>query len=105
MEVFVYLVRGFLFRMDVSVKPLYYDSVPPCLYMDCQLYDVQQMDRAKSSTVSPFLPRYTVSLVVLSSHIRSAPYAVSSALSSRPSCSVAASTYGLCCSCSVQLPS
>ena len=89
---FLYLVR-FLFRMDVSVKPLYYDSVPPCLYMDCQLYDVQQMDRAKSSTVSPFLPRYTVSLVVLSSHIRSAPYAVSSALSFRPSCSVAASFF------------
>lgn len=87
---FLYLVR-FLFRMDVSVKPLYYDSVPPCLYTDCQLYDVQQMDRAKSSTVSSFLPHYTVSFVVPSSHIRSTPYAVSSALSSRPSCSVAAS--------------
>ena len=86
---FLYLVR-FLFRMDVSVKPLYYDSVPPCLYTDCQLYDVQQMDRAKSSTVSSFLPHYTVSFVVPSSHIRSTPYAVSSALSSRPSCSVAA---------------
>ena len=100
---FLYLVR-FLFRMDVSVKPLYYDSVPPCLYMDCQLYDVQQMDRAKSSTVSPFWPRYAVSL---SSRplIKSPPCAVSSALSSRPSCSVAASTYGLCCSCSVQLSS
>lgn len=49
--------------MHVSVKPVCYDSVPPCLCMDCQLYD-QQMVRAKSSTVSsrsPFMPRYAVS--------------------------------------------
>ena len=76
--------------------------MPPCLCIDCQLlgyplYDVKQMVRAKSSTVSshsPFLPRYCVSLSSRPS-IESTPCAVSSALSSRPSCSVSDFTYGL----------
>ena len=95
-EVFLYVV-GIVVRMDVPVKPKCYDSVPACLCMDCQLYDVKQMVSAKSSIVSsrsPFLPRYAASLLSRPS-AKSAPCAVSSALSSRPSCSVAECTYGL----------
>ena len=81
----------------MDVKPACYDSVPACLCMKCQLYDVQQMVRAKSSLVSsrsPFLPRYAASLLSRPPS-KSAPCAVSSALSSRPTCSVAVSTSGL----------
>ena len=83
--------------MDFPVKPACYDSVPACLCMQCQLYDVKQMVRAKSATVSsrsPFLPRYAVSLLSRPT-IESAPCAVASVLSTQPSSSVAASTYGL----------
>ena len=78
-------------------KPKCYDTVPVCVCMDCQLYDVKQMVKAKSSIVSshsPFLPRYAASLLSHPS-VESAPCSVSSALSSRPSCSIAESTCGL----------
>ena len=78
-------------------KPKCYDNVPACLCMNCQLYDVKQMVSAKSSIVSsrsPFLPRYAASLLSRPS-VKSAPCVVSSALSSRPSCSVAEYTSGL----------
>ena len=81
----------------MDVKPDCYDSVPACLCMKCQLYDVQQMVRAKSSLVSsrsPFLPGYAASLLSRPSS-KPAPCAVSAALSSRPTCSVAVSTCGL----------
>ena len=80
-----------------AVKPKCYDFVPPCTCMDCQLYDVRSMVAAKSSIVSsrsPFLPRYAATLLSRPS-VKSASCSVSSALSSRPSCSVAASTRGL----------
>ena len=83
--------------MDIPAKPKCYDNVPACLCMNCQLYDVKQMVSAKSSIVSsrsPFLPGYAASLLSRPS-VKSAPCAVSSALSSRPSCSVAEYTSGL----------
>lgn len=52
--------RGLFVRLDVIVKPKCYDSAPPCVCTDCQLYDVKKMVNAKSSIVSsrsPFLPR------------------------------------------------
>lgn len=81
----------------MDAKPDCYDSVPACLCMKCQLYDVQQMVRAKSTLVSsrsPFLPGYAASLLSRPSS-KPAPCAVSAALSSRPTCSVAVSTCGL----------
>ena len=83
--------------MDIPAKPKCYDNVPACLCMNCQLYDVKQMVSAESSIVSsrsPFLPRYAASLLSRPS-VKSAPCVVSSALSSRPSCSVAEYTSGL----------
>ena len=80
---FLYFGGVFLFVKMSSedvVKPSCYDSVPACLCMDCQLYDVKKMVRVKSTAVSsrsPFLPSYAASLL------------------SRPSCSVATSTSGL----------
>ena len=78
-------------------KPLCYDSVPACLCMSCQLYDVRQMVKAKSSVVSsrsPFLPSYAASLLYCPSSKSVAP-ATSSAVYTRPSCTVAATTSGL----------
>lgn len=78
-------------------KPLCYDSVPACLCMSCQLYDVRQMVKAKSTVVSsrsPFLPSYAASLLYCPSSKSVAP-AASSAVYSRPSCTVAATTSGL----------
>ena len=78
-------------------KPLCYDSVPACLCMSCQLYDVRQMVKAKSSVVSsrsPFLPSYVASLLYCPSSKSIAP-ATSSAVYTRPSCTVAATTSGL----------
>ena len=58
----------------MDVKPSSYGSVPPYLCIKCLLYDVREMVKASS--------KFAVSTV-------------SSALSARPSCSVAASTCGL----------
>ena len=85
-----------LFVMDE--KPVCYDSVPACLCMKCQLFDVQQMVRAKSSLVSsrsPFLPSYAASLLSRPASKSLTSCAVSPALSSRPMCSVAETTCGL----------
>ena len=77
--------------MEAPSKPACYDSVPPCLCTSCQLYDVHCAESSSLSTTS-FLPhRYAASL--LSSPVTSC--AVSSVLSTRPSCSVADSTCGL----------
>lgn len=78
-------------------KPICYDSVPACLCMSCQLYDIRQMVKAKSSVVSsrsPFLPSYAASLLYCPLSKSVAP-AASSAVYTRPSCTVAATTSGL----------
>ena len=80
-----------LLSMEAPSKPACYDSVPACLCTSCQLYDVHCAESSSLSTTS-FLPhRYAASL--LSSPVTSC--AVSSVLSTRPSCSVADSTCGL----------
>ena len=77
--------------MEAPSKPVCYDSVPACLCTECQLYDVHCAESSSLSTTS-FLPRrYAASL--LSSPAASC--AVSSVLSTRPSCSIADSTCGL----------
>ena len=77
--------------MEAPRKPSCYDSVPACLCTECQLYDVHCAESSSLSTTS-FLPRrYAASL--LSSPAASC--AVSSVLSTRPSCSIADSTCGL----------
>lgn len=83
--------------MDVLDKPSCYDSVPACLCMSCQLYDVRQMVRAKSAVVSsrsPFLPSYAVSLLSRPAS-KSVVSSVTSTLSTRPSCTTAVTTCGL----------
>ena len=77
--------------MEAPSKPVCYDSVPACLCTECQLYDVHCAESSSLSTTS-FLPRrYAASL----SSSPTASCAVSSVLSTRPSCSIADSTCGL----------
>ena len=77
--------------MEAPRKPSCYDSVPACLCTECQLYDVHCAESSSLSTTS-FLPRrYAASL----SSSPTASCAVSSVLSTRPSCSIADSTCGL----------
>ena len=76
--------------MENLVKPLCYDSKPACLCNDCQLYDVKMIDVSKSADV---LSRFAAS--VSSRPTFEFSCAVTSALSSRPLCSVAESTSGL----------
>ena len=77
--------------MEAPRKPSCYDSVPACLCTECQLYDVHCAESSSLSTTS-FLPRrYAASLW----SSPAASCAVSSVLSTRPSCSIADSTCGL----------
>ena len=75
--------------MEDPVKPACYDS--DCLCTECQLYDVHCAKSSSVSSTSFLPPRYAASL--LSSPVTSC--AVSSVLSTSPSCSVAESTCGL----------
>ena len=75
--------------MEDPSKPACYDSV--CLCTECQLYDVHCAKCSSVSRTSFLPPRYAASL--LSSPVTSC--AVSSVLSTRPSCSVPDSTCGL----------
>jgi len=53
-----------IFVMDVPVKPVCYDAVPPCLCKECQLYDVQMSDPSSfwSSCVSSSIAESTCGL-------------------------------------------